>query len=182
MKTDLSTYDNSWYRPGPPLKRFFWHYTNTIVFNSGIFPFYGLKIFLLKAFGAKVGQGVIVKPFVNIKYPWFLSIGNHVWIGENVWIDNLADVTIGNNSCLSQGALLLTGNHDYTKSTFDLSIHSIILEDGVWIGAKAIVCPGVICKSHSVLMVGSVAMGNLEPYAIYNGNPAEKIKNRTIQV
>ena len=181
MKTELSTYDNSWYRPGSAFKRFFWHYINTIVFKSGIFPFYGLKIFLLKAFGAKVGQGVIIKPFVNIKYPWFLSIGNHVWIGENVWIDNLADVTIGNNACLSQGALLLTGNHNYTKPAFDLSINSIILEDGVWIGAKAIVCPGVICKSHSVLMIGSIATGDLQPYSIYTGNPAEKIKSRVIQ-
>ena len=181
MKTDHISYDNSWYRPGSALKRFFWHYTNTIVFKSGIFPFYGLKIFLLKAFGAKVGRGVIIKPFVNIKYPWYLSIGNHVWIGENVWIDNLADVTIGNNACLSQGALLLTGNHNYTKSAFDLSINSIILEDGVWIGAKAIVCPGVICKSHSVLMIGSIATGDLQPYGIYTGNPAEKIKSRVIQ-
>ena len=180
MKTDLSTYNNSWYRPGSPVKRFFWHFANNIFLNSGIFPFYGLKIFLLKAFGARVGHGVIIKPFVNIKYPWFLSIGNYVWIGENVWIDNLTEVTIGNNACLSQGALLLTGNHNYTKSTFDLSVNSIRLEDGVWIGAKAIVCPGVCCKSHSVLAVGSIATTDLEPFGIYSGNPAEKIKTRTI--
>ena len=178
MKTDLSAYNNSWYNPGSPLKRFLWHYTNAIIFKSGLFPLYGLKTFLLRAFGAEIGKGVYIKPFVNIKYPWFLKIGDFVWIGENVWIDNLAKITIGNNVCLSQGSMLLTGNHNYKKPGFDLSIKSIIIEDGTWIGAKAIVCPGVTCKNHSILTVGSVALKDLEPYSVNTGNPAEKIKDR----
>ena len=178
MKTDLASYKNAWYRPGSFFKRILWYYTNIIFFKSGWFPFYKLKIFLLKTFGAKIGKNVLVKPFVNIKYPWFLTIGDHVWIGENVWIDNLADITIASNVSLSQGAMLLTGNHDYTKSGFDLSIKKIVIEDGVWIGARAVVCPGVICKSHSVLIAGAVATKDLQEYVVYGGNPAEKIKNR----
>jgi putative colanic acid biosynthesis acetyltransferase WcaF len=178
MKTDLSSYHNSWYKPGPVLKRFFWHYVNTIIFKSGLFPFYGLKIFLLRCFGAKVGKGVFIKPFVNIKYPWFLMIGNFVWIGENVWIDNLANVVIGNNVCLSQEVMLITGNHNYSKPGFDLFVKKIIIEDGVWIGAKAVVCPGITCKSHSVLAVGAIATDDLEPYGIYQGNPAKKVRER----
>ena len=181
MNTDLSSYDNSWYRPGSSLKRFLWHYTNTIFFKSGLFPFYGIKTFLLKIFGAKIGTGVLIKPFVNIKYPWFLTIGNYVWIGENVWIDNLTNITIGNNVCLSQGATLLTGNHNYKKTGFDLSIKNINIEEGTWIGAKSIICPGVTCKSHSILTVGSIATKDLEPYSVYTGNPAEKIKDRLPQ-
>ena len=178
MSTDLSSYNNSWYKPGSSLKRFTWHYVNAIIFKSGLFPFYTLKVLLLKTFGAEIGKGVFIKPFVNIKYPWFLVVKDHVWIGEDVWIDNLAEVTIASNVCVSQGAMLLTGNHDYTKTTFDLSIKTIIIEDGVWIGAKAVVCPGVICKSHSVLLAGSVATKDLEQYSIYGGIPAVKIKER----
>ena len=181
MKTDLSGYNNSWYKPGSPVKRFFWHYTNAIVFKSGLFPWYGLKTSLLRAFGAKIGKGVHIKPFVNIKYPWFLQVGDFVWIGEDVWIDNLANVTIENNVCLSQGVMLLTGNHNYKKPGFDLSIKSIIIEAGTWIGAKSIVCPGVTCKNHSILTVGSVAIKDLEPYSVYAGNLAEKIKDRLPQ-
>jgi len=143
MNTDLSSYNNSWYKPGSALKRFFWHYTNAIIFKTGLFPFYVIKIFLLKAFGAKIGNGVVIKPFVNIKYPWFLSIGNHVWIGENVSIENLDTVTIGNNVCVSQGATLLTGNHDYSKPGFDLSIKKIIIINGrdtLWIIARPMFC------------------------------------------
>lgn len=145
------------------------------------FPFTGFKRFLLRLFGAKIGKGVVIKPCVNIKYPWKLSIGNHTWIGENVWIDNLDTVTIGNNCCLSQGVFLLCGNHDYKSSNFDLKVSPIILEDGVWIGAKAIVCPGITASTHAVLTVGSVATKNLDAYAIYSGNPAARIKDRILE-
>ncbi|HEV8082406.1 MAG TPA: WcaF family extracellular polysaccharide biosynthesis acetyltransferase [Chitinophagaceae bacterium] len=177
---DLSKYDNSWYRPGPAWKRILWYWINAVVFNSSFFPFYKLKVFLLKIFGAKTGKNIFIKPYVNIKYPWLLEIGNNVWIGERVWIDNLAKITIGNNVCLSQGCLLLTGNHDYTKSSFDLIVKNIILQDGVWIGGQATVCGGVICKTHSVLSVGSVATADLESMTIYQGNPAIKVKQRKV--
>lgn len=178
MPTDLSAYNNKWYKPGPLLKRILWHYISIIFFRSGIFPFYRLKIFLLTIFGARVGKKVLIKPFVNIRYPWFLVIKDFVWIGENVWIDNLAHVSIGSNVCLSQGAMLLTGNHNYNEAAFDLFVKKIVIEDGVWIGARSVVCPGITCKSHSVLMVGSVAVKDMEEYSIYRGNPAEKIKDR----
>ncbi|NNE56264.1 MAG: colanic acid biosynthesis acetyltransferase WcaF [Flavobacteriales bacterium] len=179
-KTDLSTFDNSWYSPGNPVKRLLWYYINIMFFKSRWLPISRLKGFILRLFGAKVGKGVIIKPAVNIKYPWLLRIGDHSWIGEGVWIDNLADVSIGSHVCLSQGAMLLCGNHDYSKSTFDLMVGKILLEDGVWIGAQAIVCPGVTCSSHSVLSVKSVATKNLDPYGIYQGNPATKQKDREV--
>ncbi|HLC83472.1 MAG TPA: WcaF family extracellular polysaccharide biosynthesis acetyltransferase [Bacteroidia bacterium] len=180
-KTNLSQFNNSWYKPGGnSVKRLLWHFTNVVWFNSG-FPISGVKVFILRLYGAKIGSGVVIKPRVNIKYPWKLIVGNNVWIGENVWIDNLGQVTIGDNVCLSQGSFFLCGNHDYKKQTFDLVVGDIILEDGVWIGAKAIVCPGVTCFSHSVLSVGSVATSNLEAYKIYQGNPASVVRERIIQ-
>jgi putative colanic acid biosynthesis acetyltransferase WcaF len=136
---------------------------------------------LLRLFGAKVGKGVVIKPRVRIKYPWFLKIGNHVWLGESVWIDNLAEVKIGDHACVSQGAMLLCGNHNYKKSSFDLIVKPIVLEEGAWVGAQSVVCPGVILYSHSILTVGSVASSNLESYFIYSGNPAVKIRERRMK-
>jgi len=117
---------------------------------------------------------------VNIKYPWKLKIGDHCWIGEKVWIDNLDEVTIGNHVCISQGAFLICGNHNYKSSTFDLQVKPITLESGSWIGAKSIVGPGVTVANHAVLSLGSIATKDLEAYGIYRGNPAVKIKTRTI--
>lgn len=179
-KTDLSTFNNKWYKPGGNvISRLIWYFVNAMFFKSS-YPLMGPKRFLLRLFGAEIGKKLIIKPHVSIKYPWNLSIGNHCWLGENVWIDNLDKVSIGNNVCISQGALILSGNHNYKSRSFDLMVKPIIIEDGVWIGAKSIVCQGIRCKSHSVLMVNSVANSDLEEYGIYRGNPAEKIKERVI--
>jgi putative colanic acid biosynthesis acetyltransferase WcaF len=122
----------------------------------------------------------VIKPAVNIKYPWKLQIGEHSWIGEKVWIDNLSEVIIGNNVTLSQGSLLLTGSHDHRRGSFDFLSNPIVLEDGVWIAAKAIVTGGTICRTHSILGAGSVAEKELEPYTIYKGNPAIPVLKRII--
>lgn len=182
MKTDLSRYDNSWYNPeGNVFKRLLWYFVNILFFINPLNPIIPLKVWLLRRFGARIGSNVCIKPNVNIKYPWLLTVGNNVWIGENVWIDNLTKVKIGNNVCISQGAMLLCGNHNYKKSTFDLMIGEITIEDGSWIGAQAVVCPGVTAYSHSVLGVGSIANHNLEAYCVYQGNPAAKIRERKME-
>lgn len=182
MRTSLSLYNNSWYNPGGGLfKRLVWYITNVLFLLNPLNPFSGIKIRILRLFGAKVGKGVNIKPCINIKYPWLLEIGDYTWIGENVWIDNLARVKIGNNVCVSQGAMLLCGNHNYKKSTFDLMIGEITLEDGSWVGAKAVVCPGVTLNTHAVLGVSSMANHDLDAYCIYQGVPAVKIRERIMK-
>lgn len=177
----LQHYNNSWYAPGAgKIAQLLWYLTNALFFINPLNPFSSLKVWLLRLFGAELGEGVVIKPGANIKYPWHLKVGNHCWIGEGVWIDNLTTVRLGNNVCLSQGAMLLTGNHNYKSPTFDLMVNEIVLEDGVWIGAQSTVCPGVHCASHAVLSVGSVATYNLEAYQIYQGNPAIPVRERRI--
>lgn len=174
--TDLSKYDNSWYNPGGnTLKRILWYFTNLLVIKNHWNPVSSLRVLALRLFGAKIGRGVVIKPGVSVKYPWMLEIGDYSWIGEDVWIDNLAQVSIGANCCISQGAMLLCGNHNYKLETFDLMVKSIIIEDGAWIGAQSTVCPGVMVKKEAVLAVGSIATSVLESSTIYQGNPA-KIK------
>ncbi len=180
-KVTLSSFNNDWYKPESAIKRLLWYICSIIFFKNGLFAFYGFKVFLLRLFGAKIGQSVLIKPSVNIKYPWLLSVGNNVWIGEDVWIDNLANVRIANDVCISQGALLLCGNHNFSMATFDLIVQPIIIEDGVWIGAKAIVTGGVICATHTVLAVGSCLSASTEAYGIYRGNPAVKVKERVVR-
>jgi putative colanic acid biosynthesis acetyltransferase WcaF len=181
LKTQLNKFTNNWYTSGASKpKMLLWYFVNLMFFTSRWLPVSAIKVALLRIFGAQVGSGVVIKPAVNIKYPWRLKIGNHVWIGEQVWIDNLENVEIGDHVCISQGAMLLCGNHNYKKSTFDLMVGKIILEEGSWIGAQTVVCPGVVCKSHAILTVGSVATSELKAYTIYQGNPAKAIKERVI--
>jgi len=158
-----------------------WFFVNVFVFQNRWNASSASKVFFLKLFGAKIGKNVVLKPNINIKYPWKLSIGDNSWIGEKVWIDNLGTVSIGKNVCLSQGAMLLCGNHNYKKESFDLMVGDITLENGVWIGAHSIVSPNVTCFSHSILTVNSVATSNLEAYTIYQGTPAKAIRKRVIE-
>jgi putative colanic acid biosynthesis acetyltransferase WcaF len=179
---DLSGYDNSWYEPGRsfPL-RLLWLMVNALIMQNPLNPSSSLRVQCLRCFGAEVGNGVIIKPGVNVKYPWHLQIGDQVWIGENVWLDSLTAITIGSNVCISQGAYLCTGNHDWSDPHFGLIVKSITIENGVWIGTHATILPGVTLASHSVAAAGSVVSKNLGAYTIYAGNPAVAIKKRTIR-
>jgi len=180
-KVNLSKFSTNKFDKGASqFKIILWYFINSFIVRASWNPFSGIKIFLLRLFGAKIGIGLVIKNNVVIKYPWKLTIGNNCWLGEGCWIDNLDFVTLKDNVCISQGALLLTGNHDYSKTSFDYKNAPIILEDGVWIGAKTIVCPGVTCHENSILTAGSVANKNLESSSIYKGNPAVKIRNRSI--
>lgn len=179
-RTSLSSFDNSWYKPGPRWKRALWYCVNAVFFRSYLFHSVRLKRFLLRAFGARIGKGLVIKPGINIKYPWFFQAGDHCWIGEGVWIDNLERVHLKNDVCISQGALLLTGNHDFTKTSFDLHVGPILLEDGVWVGARSVVTPGCTIRSHAVVAVGSVAVGELGAFTVYQGNPAVEKRKRVI--
>ena len=162
------------------LKQVLWYFINIVIVQNSLLPSSGIKIFFLRLFGATIGKGVVIKPSVKIKFPWKLFIAENSWVGEGVWIDNLENVIIGKSVCISQGAYLFTGNHDFKKSTFNLITLPIIIEDGVWIGALAIVCPGVTCGTHAVLTAASMATRNLQPYSIYKGSPALKISERII--
>jgi putative colanic acid biosynthesis acetyltransferase WcaF len=100
---DLSAFRNPEYDPGRGfVTRTIWYFVSLMVFESGWLPVSGIKSRILRSFGAKVGNAVVIKPHVRIKFPWRLSIGDHCWIGQGVWIDNIEDVAIGNHVCVSQ--------------------------------------------------------------------------------
>lgn len=163
------------------LKQTAWYFVNALIVRASWNPFMGIKIALLKMFGARIGRGLIIKNNVNVKFPWKLTIGDDCWIGEGVWIDNLDMVTIGNDVCISQGAMLLTGNHDYTQPSMPYRNAPIRIDSGAWIGAKAVLCPGVNVYANAILTVGSIATTDMQPATIYQGNPAKEIRKRKMK-
>lgn len=133
---------------------------------------------LLRAFGAQIGTGVVLKPGVRVKFPWRLSVGDHAWIGEDVWIDNLAEVMIGDHACVSQGSYLCTGSHDWASKTFNLITKPIFVHSKAWVGAKSVIAPGCNVGEGTVLAIGSVASGDLDPWTVYSGSPAKATRMR----
>lgn len=174
----LNDFENrDFHRGASKLKEFLWMIVNAAFFESWL-PGSGWRVVLLKMFGAQVGCRVVVKPRVRIKFPWRVSIGDYSWIGEGVWIDNLARVTIGTNTCLSQGSYICTGSHDWELTSFDLIARPIELSDKAWICARATVGPGVTVGEGAVLTLNSVATSDLSPWHIHLGNPATPIRKR----
>ena len=179
---DLANFDNSWYDPGRSLPiRLLWHFVNAVFLQNPLNPSSRLKIFFLRRFGARIGEGVVLKPSINVKYPWNLEIGDYSWVGENAWLDSLAPIKIGRNCCISQGTYFCTGNHDWTDPAFGLIVKPIVVEDGAWVGARAVVLPGVTVATHSIAAAGSVVAKDTEPYMIYAGNPAVAVKKRGLR-
>lgn len=135
---------------------------------------------VLRLFGAKIAEGVIIKPGVRVKFPWRLAIGKNTWIGEDAWIDNLDRVDIGENCCISQGVYFCTGSHDWTAQGFDLVTKPVEVQNEAWIAARAIVAPGVVVGEGAVLTLGSVATTSLKPWSIYAGAPAKFVRTRRL--
>lgn len=181
MSVDLSRFSAARFdRAASKLKEGLWIVVSLTLFRLCPVSFSGLKCLVLRGFGARVGRGVVIKPQVKITFPWKLTIGDHVWLGEECWILNLDLVRIDSNVCISQRAFLCTGNHDYSRSTFDLITQPIHIEQGAWVGAGAFVGPGVTVGTHAVLSACSTASTDLVPWTIYRGNPAQPVRKRNI--
>jgi putative colanic acid biosynthesis acetyltransferase WcaF len=182
MSPDLSAFDNSWYHPGR--RRLIvasWFFLGLPLLGSKINPLSSLRRGLLRMFGANIARNVVIKPGVQVKYPWHLSVGCNSWIGENVWIDNLGPVTIGSNVCLSQGAYLCTGNHNWSDAAFGLIVKPISVGDGAWVGAKSVIGPGVDIAECAIAAAGSVVTKSIPAYEIHAGNPATFARQRVFQ-
>ena len=181
-RVDLSLTSNRDYDHGRSLVvRALWLWVEALVLLNPFVTSYALKRWLLRRFGAQIGPSVIIKPSVHVKHPWRLSVGENAWIGERSWIDNLAPVRIGANVCVSQGAYICTGNHDWSDPGMGLVVAPIEIGEGAWVGAFAKVAPGVTVGEQAVLCLGSVLFADAEPDGIYLGNPAERVGTRALR-
>lgn len=176
----LDAYDNCAFDRGrPKWVEALWLIAQHLFISSAL-PGSAHRRLILRLFGARIGKRVEIKPRVRIKFPWRLSVGANSWIGEEVWIDNLANVEIGEHCCISQGAYLCTGSHDWTQPRFDLIVRPIQIGDQCWIAARSVIGPGVVVGEGVVLSIASVATQDLTPWSIYSGSPAILTKVRRI--
>ena len=155
-----------------------WYGVKCLFFLSPL-PWPGsLRRTLLRCFGATIGEGVVVKPRVNIHFPWKLEVGDHVWIGEEVNLLNFEPIVIHQHACVSQRSFLCTGNHNYRDPSFSYCNAPIAIRAGAWVGAQAFVGPGSTIGSEAVVCAGSVVTGDIPPAMVCAGNPCKPLKPR----
>ena len=175
MKFNLSNFRKKTFHNQSALVYALWLVFELFFFKSS-FPFSGIKSIILISFGARVGKGLVIKQHVRIKLPWKLTIGDNVWIGESAWIDNIESVSIGSNSCISQGVYFCTGSHDWKSENFDLDAKPIHVGYQCWVGAMSILGPGVSIGNGSIVQMGSVVSKSILDNSIVKVNGSiEKI-------
>jgi putative colanic acid biosynthesis acetyltransferase WcaF len=160
------------------LRQLLWFCIGAPLLSARCCPGSSWRIHLLRGFGAEIGAGCRIKPGLRVKYPWRLRVGSSSWLGEDVWIDNLASVSIGSQVCLSQGAYLCTGNHDYKSNVFELRCGPIRIEDGAWIGAMSRLAPGVVIGADAVVALSAVVTSSVSPATVVAGSPARLVRQR----
>jgi len=139
---------------------------------------YGWRRFLLRLFGAKIGENVLIRPTVKILYPWKLTVGDWSWIGDEITLYNMANIDIGKNCVISQKSYLCTSSHNYTKSSFDIFAKPIEIKDEAWVASDVFIAPGVTIGHCTVVGFRSTVNENLPPKMVCFGNPAKPIKPR----
>jgi putative colanic acid biosynthesis acetyltransferase WcaF len=127
---------------------------------------------LLRAFGAKIGKGGGIGSNVNISFPWRLVVGDHVWMGDDVGILSMAQVTIESNVCVARRSFLCTGSHDVRRQDFKLKVAPILIRTGSWIAIGSLILPGVTIGEGAVVSAGSVVLKDVPANCLVRGNPA----------
>ncbi|MEC8011618.1 MAG: WcaF family extracellular polysaccharide biosynthesis acetyltransferase [Pseudomonadota bacterium] len=153
-----------------------WWFVQLFLFSTSPQFCYGWRRFLLRAFGAKIGKNVIIRPSVKITYPWKVELGNNTWVGDDVVLYSLGNITIGENSVVSQKSYICTGSHDYRKATFDIYSLDVVIGKGVWLATDVYVGPGVVICDGAIVGARSSVFKSLKNEALYLGSPVKEIK------
>lgn len=139
---------------------------------------FGWRRFLLKLFGAKIGQGVLIRPSARVTYPWKVSIGNRSWIGDHAEIYSLGEIEIGADVVISQRSYLCAAAHEYSKPSFDILDKKIVIEDQAWLATDVFVAPGVTIGRGAVVGARSSVFQNMPAAMVCYGSPAKAVRPR----
>ncbi|MCM3216404.1 putative colanic acid biosynthesis acetyltransferase [Niallia taxi] len=179
MKIELSKYNQSWYSRGKSnIYTIIWWFIQGTLFRFSLHNMYGWRRFLLRLFGAKIGEKVQVRASAKFTYPWKIEIGDFSWIGDNVKFYSLDNIIVGSNCVISQESYLCTGSHDIKDPYFGLITKPIIVKDGAWIASDVFVYPGITINEGAVIAARSTVTKDVTSEAIFAGSPAVFIKKR----
>ena len=156
-----------------------WWLVQSSLFGMSPQFMYGWRRWLLRIFGATVGQKVLIRPTARITYPWKLFIGDHSWIGDDVVLYSLGEIQIGCNVVISQRSYICAASHDYTSPSFDIFPKKVHIEDEVWISTNVFVAPGTTIKKGAVVGACSSVFSDLPTKMLCIGCPAKPIRERT---
>jgi putative colanic acid biosynthesis acetyltransferase WcaF len=160
------------------IARALWMIVRGSLFRWSWHDWYGWRRFLLRAFGARIGRQVVIRPSARVEIPWLLSVGDYSSIGDFAIVYNLGPIAIGRRVSISQYAHLCAGTHDFSRWSMPLLRPPIVVGDDVWIAAEAFVGPGVSIGEGAILGARACAFRDVPPWTINVGQPARVLRQR----
>ncbi|ACO31581.1 MULTISPECIES: acetyltransferase [Acidobacterium] len=159
-------------------RRAVWNLFYALFFRTSPRPFHGWRSMILRLFGAKLAPNCHFYPKCRIWAPWNLVCEEAVGVGDDAELYNPSLLTIGSHAVVSQGAYVCGATHLYNEPSFRLVSYPMRIGAYSWVCAKAIVSPGVNVGDGAILAMASLATKDLEPFGVYAGMPARKVKDR----
>lgn len=164
------------------LRRLGWNICRALLFRPFALPcFKGWRNLVLKAWGAKMGDGSYAWASADIWAPWNLEVGQRTCIGPHTIIYNPGKIILGNKVAISQYAYLCTATHDYESKANTLYSKPITVGDRAWVAARSFVGPGVTIGEGAVVGATASVYKDVAPWTVVGGNPAREIKKREIK-
>ncbi len=148
-----------------------WWFVQAISFSLSLHNFNNFRCWLLRLFGAKIGQGVVIRPTARFTYPWKISIGDYSWIGDDVVFYSIDRIEIGSHAVISQKSYLCTASHDFCDPSFPTTTSPIRIENGTWIATDCFVAPGVTIGANTVIGARSSVFRDIPQQQVAWGSP-----------
>lgn len=186
MKESMETkqqdgaYASPW-STGHKIKALIWHVVWSLLYRPTPKPLYRWRVWLLKIFGADITGHCYVAASSKVKFPWLLAMRDRAALGDHVEVYNLGPCSIGARSTIAQHAYLCGGTHDLTTRDLPLVVAPVTIGEDVFVGAKALLLPGVVVNDRAVVGAGAVVTKSVDPDVIVGGNPAKVIGRRTLR-
>lgn len=160
------------------LRRVLWNIVYAVLYRLSPRPFHAWRAMLLRLFGAKLGPACHFYPRARVWAPWNLICEERVSVADDAELYNPSPLYMGSHCIVSQAAYICGATHEYNNPEFRLVHFPTRLGPYSWVCARATVNPGVNLGAGAILALGSVATRDLEPFGIYAGIPARKIRQR----
>jgi putative colanic acid biosynthesis acetyltransferase WcaF len=158
--------------------RMVWNICRALLYRPSPRAMHGWREFLLRLFGARMGQNCHFYPGSKVWAPWNLVCEDQVTAADGAEIYNPAPMRLGSHAIVSQDAFLCGATHDLDDPRFPLLAYEMEIGAYAWVCARASVGPGVNVGEGAVLGLGSVATKDLEPWMVYAGSPAVRVRER----
>lgn len=179
---DLRRYDQSWFERGRPgWYILLWWLVQALLFPLTPHSAHGLRVWLLRRFGARIGRGVSIRPTARFTYPWKVKIGDYSWVGDDVVFYSLDQITLGEHCVISQKSYLCTGSHDPQDPAFGLQTAPIVIGNGAWLATDCFVAPGVQIGANAVIGARSTVLKDIPNQQVCWGSPCQPRYERVMQ-